>query len=174
MKFKLLAGGHTQSEPVASGEKCYKCNGKGRRYLKGRREGDWPCTYCKGTGVQHEEVKYKAKGKNIIESDVDLAAKFGFDKFQRVDAVPTTAENAALLKQLEELRKENEALKDQQAANAESISEPQETADLDPDNLQSMSRRKLVSLAKELEIDISEASNKDEIVNIIQQALEVA
>lgn len=120
---------------------------------------------------QQVKVKYSASDpqKSIVSSHDDLETKFGREKFQCLDRFLTGigAGDDALRQQLEDLRRENEALKAQISG-----STPTPDGDDLEKNLQSMSVKELRKYAEQEGIDLGTASNKDEIVHtILSEAL---
>jgi len=157
MKFRILRGSHSRSEPGPNGEVCERCNGKCRIVINGK-EGDWPCTLCKATGVKHVEVVYTARGeRNIIDTEVNLEAKFGSEKFQNLDAGVSPGDDA-LRRRIAELEVENKTLKE-------------EKPELE---FSTMNIRQLKRAAEEMGVDVTEAVNKEEIINMLQLATDAA
>ncbi len=153
-KYKLLRSIHSQME--ATDEPCVQCVGKGKT-----AEG-YPCGICHSTGKHFVAKLYEAgkPGKDIVESSLDLEAVHGREKFQSLDRLTHTVDNGALLEELAELRAENARLKQ--------ANEPSEPA------LESMTVAQLKEYAKSFDpaIDLTDASNKAEMVSIIQGELD--
>ena len=98
----------------------------------------------------------KEKGNNVIHTTTDLVRKFGPEKF-------------SLLEGGEEV--EEEPVAEQGSNNPEGDKAPQKNDGL-VETLNAMTVADLRKMAEEEEIDLDNATRKDEIVNVIRQAIE--
>jgi len=164
MEFKLLRGTHSQSEPVKSGDPCKACGGSGKIEIS-RRKGEWDCPACKGTGIEHEEVIYYARGNSLVKSDIDLEAKHGIEKFQNLSRV-TESVSKELQEQIARLQAENAELKSKLGGETTGSENSESEVDYE-----SMTNRQLRNLATEIGVDenlLAEVTKKSDIIYLIE------
>lgn len=104
---------------------------------------------------------YDAKdpNNNVVETDIDLVARFGSEKFRLVAETPAATRDEILARKAELDRQ----LQELEAKEASSVTTPSAKPSFD-----SMTRAQLESYAHENEIDISQARTKDEILAILK------
>jgi hypothetical protein len=102
------------------------------------------------------------KAGSVVESDIDLELRFGSEKFQAVDRASA---DGGLREELEDLRRQNAELKSKLA---EAEGEGWE------DDLSSMTLKELRKYAQDHGVSVEGLSTKDEIVEAVKFALEVA
>jgi len=167
-RFRILRGTHSQKEMDPNNGECEKCDKNGRVVVP-RKQGDWPCPACLGTHKKHIEVSYSSRegDKNIIDSPVDLEAKFGHEKFQNLDRIGAVGDNeSALQRRIRELEDENAKLRDEE--------DPGEYTEA---QLKKMTVDELRTLAEKCGVEdefVAEAGNKGELINLIQSQLDTA
>jgi hypothetical protein len=166
MRFKILRGIHTQREPVKDKTKCDRCNGTGKVEVP-RKKGEWECPSCLGTGIRHEVATYDSRdpARSILRSEIDLEARFGSEKFQNLDRLTATADNQALLDKLAALERENQELKTK-------LEDPVGDRPEEP-GFEEMSSKQLREFARKEGIDVTTASSKEEIINILRSVVDV-
>lgn len=153
-KYKLLRGIHAQSEQTE--DVCTVCGGEKKN------ENGFTCQECFGSGFLLETKIYEAgkSGKDIVPSEMNLEVVHGREKFQSVDSIQSTLGPSALLEELEQLRRENAKLK-------ALVDTP------DSDDLSSMTITQLRKYAEENDIELENATKKDEIIQIIRSELDI-
>lgn len=161
--YKLLRGIHAQTE--VSDEVCPHCQGK-----KTTAEG-FVCPRCQGSGCVLVNKIYDARDsrRSIVPSHLDLEAVHGFEKFQSTDRLQRAAGSEALQQEIDELRREVKMLRRQ-------LSDT-DTEDLDEDvedGLEEMTVKQLREYADQHDIELGDATRKDEILNTIRSALDAA
>jgi hypothetical protein len=115
-----------------------------------------------GTGLVYVNTIYDAKDPNrsIVVSPINLEERFGSEKFQNLDRLTPTPDNQPLLDKIAQLEKEIQELRgdDPQPADSE-------------EDFSLMSTKQLREYARNAGVDISGASTKDEIINVLESAL---
>lgn len=114
-------------------------------------------------GEGSETFKASERGKNIVESDIDLEKLHGSEKFQSLDRLGAGEDSDALQARIAELEAENARLRNEYEGNGE--------VESDEVVLSSMTVDELYDFGKEQGIELPKGMKKQQLVDTIGEAL---